>query len=302
MADMKINLCGVELNNPIIMASGTFGFGREMAAYNDLSRLGGISSKGITRNPRPGNPTPRIAETPSGCINSVGLENPGVEKFIERELPFMKSLDTGVIVNVSGSSVEEYCETVELVCAAGADMIELNISCPNIKGGGMAFGTSAEPAAGVVKEVRKVCTLPLMVKLSPNVADIAAIAKAVEGEGADAVSLINTLSAMAIDARTRRPILKQIMGGLSGPAVKPVALRMVYQVSQAVKIPVVGLGGVTTGIDAAEFMICGASAVMVGTANLMDPYSCVRIVDELNDYLDEMGIGSAAELVGTLMV
>ena len=302
MADLSVNLCGVSLKNPIIAASGTFGFGREMAGYFDLSRMGGISSKGITRQPRLGNPTPRIAETPSGCINSVGLENPGVEAFLRIELPYMKTLQTAVIVNVSGSSLGEYRETVAMVSEAGADMIELNISCPNIKGGGMAFGTTPQSAAEVVREVRPLCKMPLMVKLSPNVADIAAIARAVEGEGADAISLINTLSAMAVDPYTRRPILASVMGGLSGPAVKPIALRMVYQVSQAVSIPVVGLGGVAAGLDAAEFMLCGATAVMVGTASVMDPYSCERIIAELTDYLDGMGIAAAAELTGSLMV
>ena len=298
MPDMKVNLAGVELKNPIVVASGTFGFGREYGQFYDLGELGGICAKGLTLHRREGNPAPRIAETPMGILNSVGLQNPGVDDFIETELPFMRQYDTKVIANISGNTPEEYGIMCEKLSAAGVDMIEVNISCPNVKAGGLAYGTRPELAAEVTEMAKKHSTVPVMVKLSPNVTDITEIARAVEGAGADAVSLINTLRGMRIDINTGRPVLKMNTGGLSGPAVLPVAVRMVWEVSSAVKIPVLGMGGVAKGSDAAQLMLAGASAVAVGTACFADPYAPVKVRDELAQIAQKQGLSSVAELTG----
>ena len=298
MPDMKVNLAGVELKNPIVVASGTFGFGREYAQFYDLGELGGICAKGLTLHRREGNPAPRIAETPMGILNSVGLQNPGVDDFIAHELPFMRQYDTKVIANISGNTPEEYGIMCEKLSQAGVDMIEVNISCPNVKAGGLAYGTRPELAAEVTEVAKKHSTVPVMVKLSPNVTDITEIAKAVEGAGADAVSLINTLRGMRIDINTRRPILKMNTGGLSGPAVLPVAVRMVWEVSSAVKIPVLGMGGVAKGSDAAQLMLAGASAVAVGTACFADPYAPVKVRDELAQIAEKQGLSCVSELTG----
>ncbi len=298
MPDMKVNLAGVELKNPIVVASGTFGFGREYAQFYDLGELGGICAKGLTLHRREGNPAPRIAETPMGILNSVGLQNPGVDDFIVHELPFMRQYDTKVIANISGNTPEEYGIMCEKLSEAGVDMIEVNISCPNVKAGGLAYGTKPELAAEVTEVAKKYSTVPVMVKLSPNVTDITEIARAVEGAGADAVSLINTLRGMRIDINTRRPILKMNTGGLSGPAVLPVAVRMVWEVSSAVKIPVLGMGGVAKGSDAAQLMLAGASAVAVGTACFADPYAPVKVRDELAAIAANQGLACVSELTG----
>ncbi len=300
MAKLNVTLCGVELKNPVIAASGCFGFGQEYAKMYPASVFGGISLKGMTFEERQGNPPPRIAETPSGMLNSVGLQNPGVEAFLNHELPALKGVDTILIANAAGSTVESYVALVERLSDSDVDMIELNISCPNVKQGGAAFGVTCEGAASVVKAVRRVCKKPLIVKLSPNVTDIAAIAQAVEAEGADAISLINTLLGMRIDIKTRRPVLKNNVGGLSGPAVFPIAVRMVWQVANRVKVPVIGLGGIEKWQDAIEMMMAGASAVQIGAAMFYDPYAPIKIVDGMNQWLDEQGIADVNEIVGTV--
>ena len=300
MAKLGVNLCGVEFKNPVIAASGCFGFGQEYAKMYPASVFGGISLKGMTFEERQGNPPPRIAETPSGMLNSVGLQNPGVEAFLSHELPALKGVDTVLIANAAGSTVESYVALVERLSDSDVDMIELNISCPNVKQGGAAFGVTCEGAASVVKAVRKVCKKPLMVKLSPNVTDIAAIAEAAEAEGADAISLINTLLGMRIDIRSHRPVLKNNVGGLSGPAVFPIAVRMVWQVANRVKVPVVGLGGIEKWQDAIEMMMAGARAVQIGAAMFSDPYAPIKIVDGMNQWLDEQGIKDVNEIVGTV--
>lgn len=300
MADLKVKIAGVELQNPVIAASGTFGFGREYAKFYPLSTLGGISCKGTTLLPRPGNPPPRIAETPAGMLNSVGLQNPGVEEFLAEELPWLREQGTAVIANLAGSCPEDYCAAAERLSESEVDMIELNISCPNVKAGGVQFGVTQEGVAGITREVRRHCKKPLMVKLSPNVTDIASLAAAAEDAGADAVSLINTLTGMRINIETRRPILRNNTGGLSGPAVLPVALRMVWQVAQRVKIPVVGLGGISKWEDAVEMMLAGASAIQIGTAFFTDPYVHLRVLDGLQGYLDRHGYASVTELTGKL--
>lgn len=300
MADLSVTIAGVTFKNPVIPASGTFGFGREYETFYPLSILGGISVKGTTLLPRDGNPPPRVAETPAGILNSVGLQNPGIDAFIEHELPNLCTKDTRVIVNVAGSMIDDYVETVRRLEPTKADMIELNISCPNVKQGGAAFGVSCDSAAEITRQVRKATSKPLMVKLSPNVTDIVSIAKAVEAEGADAVSLINTLLGMRIDIHTRRPILKNNVGGLSGPAVFPIAVRMVWQVANAVKIPVVGMGGIASWKDAIEMMMAGASAVQVGTAMFSNPMAPVEIIRGMEDFLDRQGISSVKNIVGTV--
>ncbi len=300
--NMSVEIAGVRLKNPVLAASGTFGFGREYSEYFDLSLLGGISVKGLTLKPRKGNPPPRIAETPSGILNSVGLQNPGVHYFIENEIPFLRKYDTAIIANASGNTVEEYEQMVEMLSDADIDAIELNLSCPNVKEGCMSFGSTAEGIVNVVKRVKKYAKKPLIVKLTPNVTDIVEIAKAAEDSGADALSLINTLLGMAIDAKTRKPILKNITGGLSGPAIKPVALRMVYQVAQNVKIPVIGMGGISNGTDAVEFLLAGASAVMVGTAGLVNPYAWIETVKGIEEYMKETNISDVKELIGGLII
>ncbi|MDE7165855.1 MAG: dihydroorotate dehydrogenase [Bacteroidaceae bacterium] len=301
MADLKTNIGGLELRNPVMTASGTFGYGLEFEDFVDLSRLGGIVVKGTTLNPREGNPYPRMAETAGGMLNCVGLQNKGVDYFCEQIYPRVKDMDTNVVVNVSGSSVEDYAECARRIGELeNIPAIELNISCPNVRQGGMAFGVTAAGAASVVKAVRQAYSKTLIVKLSPNVTDVAEIARAVEAEGADAVSLINTLMGMAIDAERRRKVLSIGTGGLSGPAVKPVALRMVYQVARAVKIPVVGLGGIMTATDAVEFLLAGASAVEIGTANFIDPSVTVKVVEGIEAYLDRHGFRSVKDIIGIL--
>ena len=298
MPDMKVNLAGVELKNPIVVASGTFGFGREYAQFYDLGELGGICAKGLTLHRREGNPAPRIAETPMGILNSVGLQNPGVDAFIEHELPFMRQYDVKVIANISGNTPEEYGIMCEKLSAAGVDMIEVNISCPNVKAGGLAYGTRPELAAEVTEMAKKHSTVPVMVKLSPNVTDITEIARAVEAAGADAVSLINTLRGMRIDINTRRPVLKMNTGGMSGPAVLPVAVRMVWEVANAVNIPILGMGGVSKGEDAAQMMLAGATAVAVGTACIADPFAPVNVRKGLETICEKQGLASVSELTG----
>lgn len=300
MPDLSVNLCGVAFATPVIAASGCFGFGREYAGYFDLSRLGGISVKGLTPERREGNPPPRIAETASGMLNAVGLQNPGVDAFLRDELPWLRSLGTRILANIAGRTVEDYVLMAQKLQGSGVDMVEMNISCPNVKEGGVAFGARPESIARVIAAVRPHCEQPLVVKLSPNTADIAENARAAEDAGADAVSLINTLTGMAVDLGRRRPVLANVTGGLSGPAIKPVALRMVWQAARAVKIPVIGMGGIMTGEDAVEFLMVGASAVQVGTANLIDPLACVKITEGIAQYMGYHDISSVAELVGSL--
>lgn len=300
MIDLSLDLCGVHLKNPVIAASGTFGFGREYDQLYDISKLGGISVKGLTLKKRLGNPPHRIAETPGGMLNSVGLQNPGVDAFIEEDLPWLLQKDVAVIANMAGNTEEEYCLMAEKLSAAGVHMLEMNISCPNVKEGGVAFSIRPESVYAITKAVRAHAKKPLMVKLSPNVADIRENARAAEEGGADCISLINTLTGISVDARTRRMTLYNNVGGMSGPAVRPIALRMVWQAAQAVKIPVVGMGGIVTGEDAASFMLVGAQAVMVGTANLMDAYACPRIIGELEAYCEGQGVKNVQELVGTI--
>lgn len=300
MSDMRVNLCGVELKNPVITASGTFGYGMEYNEFYPISRLGGVSCKGTTLAEREGNPAPRIAETSAGMLNSVGLQNPGVEAFVSIYLPWLKDHGTAAIANIAGSSLDDYCALAERLNDTTVDMIEMNISCPNVKQGGASFGTSCESAAEVTKAVRKHCHKPLMVKLTPNVTNIGDIAAAVEDAGADAVSLINTITGMRIDIRTRRPILRNNTGGLSGPAVFPVAVRMVRDVYKRVSIPIVGMGGISTWEDAVEMMIAGASAIQVGAANFRDPFAALKIVEGLEQYADQQGLSSITELTGTL--
>lgn len=300
MADLRVNVAGVTFKNPVIPASGSFGYGREYEQFYPLSKLGGISIKGTTITPRQGNPGPRVAETPSGMLNSVGLQNGGIEKFLNYELPNLVTKDTRIVANIAGSTVEECARLVEMLNGTAVDMIELNISCPNVKQGGAAFGTDCAVAGAVTAAVKKVAEKPLMVKLSPNVTSITDIAKSVEASGADAISLINTLLGMRIDIKTRRPILKNNVGGLSGPAVFPVAVRMVWQAANAVKIPVMGMGGIATYEDAIEMMMAGASAIQIGAAIFSNPYAPVEIVDGMNKWCDENGIKSISEIVGTV--
>lgn len=303
MADLRVNIGALALKNPVLTASGTFGYGEEFADFIDLTRLGGFIVKGTTLHPREGNPYPRMAETPMGMLNAVGLQNKGVHYFVEHIYPRLKDINTHVIVNVSGSSIEDYSETSAIVNELdNIPAIELNISCPNVKKGGMTFGVQPNAAAEVVSAVRKVYHKTLIVKLTPNVTDITEIAKAVEGAGADSVSLINTMLGMAIDAERRKPLLSTVTGGLSGPCVKPVALRMVWQVAKAVKVPVVGLGGIMSATDAIEFMLAGATAVEIGTANFIDPSITVKVVDGINDYLDRHGFKSVRDIIGALEV
>jgi len=300
MADLSVNVCGVDFKNPIIPASGVFGYGHEYEELFPLSKLGGIATKGTTLNKRTGNLAPRIAETPSGMLNSVGLQNPGIDHFIEKDLPYLMTKDTVILANFAGSTVEECVAVAEKLDATDVQMLELNISCPNVKQGGAAFGTSCEMAAEVTSQVRKVTSKPLVVKLSPNVTSIADIAKAVEAAGADAVSLINTLLGMRIDINTGRPILRNNVGGMSGPAVFPIAVRMVWQVASAVNIPVIGMGGVSSGKDAIELMMAGASAIQVGAAIFTDPFAPIKIIEEMNEFLDSKGISSVRDIIGTV--
>lgn len=300
MGEMKVNLCGIELDNPIIPASGTFGYGYEFAELYDINMLGSFSFKGTTKDPRFGNPTPRIAECPSGMINAVGLQNPGVDAVIERELPRLaKCFHKKVMANVSGFSVDDYAYTCKKLSACDqVGWLEVNVSCPNVHGGGMSFGTDPKAAAQVTAAVRKVTDKPIIIKLSPNVTDIVAIAKACEEAGADGISLINTLLGMRIDLRTKKPVIANKMGGFSGAAIFPVALRMVYQVSQAVNIPVVGMGGVSSAEDVIEMMLAGATAVEVGAANLVDPYICRDIIRDLPAVMEKYHITNLKDIIG----
>lgn len=294
---------GLTIKNPVMTASGTFGYGLEYGDFIDLNRLGGVLVKGTTLHPRQGNPYPRMAETPSGMLNAVGLQNKGVDYFCEHIYPTISGYDTAMIVNVSGSQVEDYIETAEKINALERiPAIELNISCPNVKEGGMAFGVTCAGAASVVRAVRAVYDKTLIVKLSPNVTDITEIARAVEAEGADSISMINTLLGMAIDAEDRRPVLSTITGGLSGPAVKPIALRMVWQTAQAVKVPIIGMGGIASATDAVEFLLAGASAVEVGTYNFVDPSATTQIVDGIEDYMHRHGFTDIQDLIGALQI
>ena len=300
--DLSVELAGVSLKNPVVVASGTFGFGREYSQFYDLGELGGICAKGLTLRPREGNPAPRIAETPMGILNSVGLQNPGVDAFISEELPFLRQFDTKIIANISGDSPEEYGVMCEKLSGAGVDLIEVNISCPNVKAGGMAYGTRPELAAEVTREAKRHAgQVPVMVKLSPNVTDITEIARAAEEAGADALSLINTLRGMRIDLNTRRPVLRMNTGGLSGPAVLPVAVRMVWEASQAVKLPILGMGGVSRGEDAAQLMLAGASAVGVGTALFADPFAPLKVRDRLAELTEQSGLARTAQLTGGVL-
>lgn len=302
MADLCVKIAGVALKNPVITASGTFGFGREYNALYPLSRLGGISCKGTTLHERLGNPPPRIAETPSGILNSVGLQNPGVDAFIREDLPWLKEQGTVVIANLAGSAISDYCQAAEKLDETAVDMIELNISCPNVKQGGASFGTACASAQEITAAVRKVTRKPLIVKLTPNVTSISDIAAAVEEAGADAVSLINTLTGMRINIETRRPVLRNNTGGMSGPAVFPVAVRMVWETARRVKIPVIGMGGIASWEDAVEMMLAGASAIQVGTATFADAYAPLKMIEGIERYLEEHQIQSVTELTGKVEV
>jgi dihydroorotate dehydrogenase (NAD+) catalytic subunit len=289
----------LKMNNPVIAASGTFGFGREYGEYMNLNRLGGIAVKGLTPEPREGNPMPRIVETPMGMINSIGLQNPGIEVFIEEEMPFLREYDTAVIANISGSTVEEFTAMAQRLDEVnGIHALEVNVSCPNIHRGGEVFATSPEMVLTITRSVRAATTLPVIVKLSPNVTDIAVIARQAEAGGADAVSLINTVLGMAVDIHSRKPVLKKIFGGLSGPAVKPIALRQVWQVYQAVSIPIIGMGGIMTPADAVEFLLAGATAVSVGTASFVNPAACIDVAQGIELYLKENGFDHVSQLTG----
>lgn len=298
--DTRVNICGVEFKNPVMTASGTFGSGREYGEFVDLNRLGGIVVKGVADKPWKGNDAPRIAEVYGGLLNSVGLQNPGVEHFIKEDIPFLRQYDTNIIVNVCGHSVDEYVNVVKALRGQDVDMLELNISCPNVSEGGMAFGTDCTMIERVVSAVKKEADKPLTVKLSPNVTDITQTARAAEAGGADALSLINTLTGMKIDIYRRQPVLARKIGGMSGPAVKPVALRMVYQVCKAVAIPVIGLGGICTGEDAIEFIMAGAAAVAVGSANFFNPYATVDVIEGIEAFMRQQGIENLSEIRGII--
>ena len=290
--NMKVNIAGVEWNNPVTVASGTFGSGAEFAEFVDLNRLGAVTTKGVANIPWAGNPTPRVAETYGGMMNAVGLQNPGIELFCERDIPFLKQYDTKIIVNVCGKSTEDYCEVVERLADEDVDMLEINISCPNVKEGGIAFGQNAKAAEEITKAVKKYAKQPVIMKLSPNVTDIAEMAKAVEAGGADAISLINTLTGMKIDINRRKFVLANKTGGVSGPAIHPIAVRMVYQAFHAVKVPIIGMGGIASAEDAIEMILAGASAISVGTANFHNPSVTMEIVDGIQDYMKQYGFTS----------
>ena len=303
MAELNVNIGSLQMKNPVMTASGTFGYGIEYADFFDISRLGGIIVKGTTVQLREGNPYPRMAETPSGMLNAVGLQNKGAQYFIDHIYPQIMNIGTNMLVNVSGSSIENYVECAEKIAELDKiPAIELNISCPNVKQGGMAFGVTCHGAAEVVRAVMKAYSKTLIVKLSPNVTDIVEIAKAVEAEGADAVSMINTMMGMAVDAEKRKPVLSTVTGGLSGPCIKPVALRMVWQTSKAVNIPIIGLGGISCWKDAVEFMLAGATAIQIGTYNFIDPTISVKVIEGINDYCDRHGFKSVKEIIGAMEV
>lgn len=296
--NMKVNIAGVEFNNPVTVASGTFGSGMEYCEYVDLSRLGAVTTKGVANVPWPGNPTPRIAETYGGMINAIGLQNPGLDTFVKRDIPFLKQYDTRIIVNVCGKTEEDYVDAVEKLGEQPVDMLEINISCPNVKEGGIAFGQVPAMAERITKAVKKVAKQPVIMKLSPNVTDITEMAKAVEAGGADAVSLINTLTGMKIDINRRTFAVANKTGGLSGPAIKPVAVRMVYQTANAVKLPIIGMGGIASAEDALEFIMAGATMVSVGTANFNDPMTTIKVEEGIRDYCARNGIADVNELIG----
>lgn len=298
MINTKVNLAGVEFKNPVMEGSGTFGSGAEYSAYVDLNRLGAVVTKGVANVPWPGNPTPRIAETSSGMLNAIGLQNPGIDVFIERDIPFLKQYDTRIIVNVCGKTTEDYLEVVERLGDTDVDMLEINISCPNVKEGGIAFGQDPKAVEAITKAVKAKAKQPIIMKLSPNVTDITVMAKAAEAGGADVLSLINTLTGMKIDIERQTFALANKTGGLSGPAIKPVAVRMVYQAAQAVKIPIIGMGGICSAADAIEFILAGASAVSVGTANFMNPYTTVEVVKGIEDYMIRHGVTDIKDLIG----
>jgi dihydroorotate dehydrogenase (NAD+) catalytic subunit len=301
--DLSVIVAGVKFENPVLVASGTFGYGEEYGTLIGLSKLGGIITKSITLNPREGNPPPRTVETPSGMLNAIGLANIGVDRFIREKLPFLRKQKTRIIVNVAGSTIQEYVEVVKKLSGwKGIDMLEINISCPNVEEGGMAFGSKCESAYACIKQVRENSAFPIIAKLSPNVTNIVEVACAVEEAGTDAISLINTLVGMAIDVEKRRPILGNITGGLSGPAIKPVALAMVWKVAKAVKVPIIGIGGIMNTQDALEFMLAGACMIQVGTANFVDPQTSIKIVNGLNEYLKDKKIKRITELVGKLEI
>lgn len=295
-----VNLAGVILKNPVMTASGTFGSGEEFAEFVDLNRLGAVVTKGVANEPWPGNPTPRIAETYGGMLNAVGLQNPGIDLFVERDIPYLVKCDTRIIVNVCGRTTEDYCEVVKRLASQPVDMLEINISCPNVKEGGIAFGQDARAVEAITREVKKYAKQPVIMKLSPNVTDITEMAKAAQAGGADALSLINTITGMKIDVKSRRFALANKTGGLSGPAIHPVAVRMVYQVAQAVDIPIIGMGGIMTAEDAIEMILAGASAVSVGTANFRDPDATMKVVQGICDYMEEYGVQDINELVGAV--
>lgn len=296
--NMKVNIAGVEWNNPVTVASGTFGSGAEFVDYVDLNRLGAVTTKGVANVPWPGNATPRVAETFGGMMNAVGLQNPGIDLFCERDIPFLKQYDTRIIVNVCGRSTEDYCEVVERLANEDVDMLEINISCPNVKEGGIAFGQNPKAAEEITKAVKKYAKQPVIMKLSPNVTDITEMARAVEAGGADAVSLINTLTGMKIDINRRQFVLANKTGGVSGPAIHPIAVRMVYQVANAVKLPIIGMGGIATADDAIEMILAGASAVSVGTANFYNPAVTMEVVDGIEAYMKKYGFETVADMVG----
>ncbi len=296
--DMRVNIAGVEWKNPVTVASGTFGSGAEFAEFVDLNRLGAVTTKGVANVPWAGNPTPRVAETYGGMMNAVGLQNPGIDVFCERDIPFLRQYDTRIIVNVCGRSVEDYCEVVERLADEDVDMLEINISCPNVKEGGIAFGQDPRAAEEITKAVKKYAVQPVIMKLSPNVTSIAEMAKAVEAGGADAVSLINTITGMKIDIRRKAFLLANKTGGVSGPAIHPIAVRMVYEAANAVKVPVIGMGGIASAEDAIEMILAGASAVSVGTANFYDPAVTMEIVDGIENYMKEQGFDTVADMVG----
>ena len=296
--NMKVNIAGVEWNNPVTVASGTFGSGAEFAEFVDLNRLGAVTTKGVANIPWAGNPTPRVAETYGGMMNAVGLQNPGIELFCERDIPFLKQYDTKIIVNVCGKSTEDYCEVVERLGNESVDMLEINVSCPNVHHGGMSFGTAPAAAAAVTKAVKAVTTKPVYIKLTPNVTDIVSIAKACEEAGADGIALINTMMGMRIDLKTKKPVIANKMGGFSGSAIFPVAVRMVYQVAEAVNIPVIGMGGVSSAEDVIEMMLAGATAVEIGAANLVDPFICKKIIEDLPRVMEKYNIKDLNDIIG----
>ena len=298
MRDTKVTIAGVEFKNPVMTASGTFGSGAEYSEFVDLNRLGGVVTKGVANVPWPGNPTPRIVETASGMLNAIGLQNPGIDMFVKRDIPFLKQFDTKIIVNVCGHSQEEYLEVVERLAEEPVDMLEINISCPNVKEGGIAFGQDPKAVEAITRAVKDKARQPVIMKLSPNVTDITEMARAAEAGGADALSLINTLTGMKIDIYRQSFALANKTGGMSGPAVKPVAVRMVYQTAQAVSIPIIGMGGISTAEDAIEFILAGATAVSVGTANFFNPYATVEIVEGIEKYMEQMNVEHISELVG----